>query len=61
MKPTYFSYGTKRVGFGDRAIPEADYSMCWNAYIALDGTIRKLPFEAGRAGLWKFDGQVFYL
>ena len=30
-----------------------------NVYVALDGTLRKHNFPRG--GLWKFDGQFFYL
>lgn len=33
--------------------------MCQNVYIDLDGTIR--PHKFPRAGLWRFDGQFYYL
>jgi hypothetical protein len=32
---------------------------CKNIYVALDGTLR--PHKFPKAGLWKFDGQFYYL
>ena len=31
-----------------------------NVFLDLDGTIKKLPFDAKRDGIWLFDGQIFY-
>ena len=32
-----------------------------NVYVDLKGHLNRLPFDAGRDGLWRFDGQIFYL
>lgn len=37
----------------------AAYTICENVYIDLDGTIR--PHKFPRKGMWRFDGQFFYL
>lgn len=32
-----------------------------NIFIDMFGHICKLPFDAGRNGIWKYDGQFYYL
>ena len=38
-----------------------DKAYYLNVYVDLDGTLHKLPFASPMAGLWRFDGQFFYL
>jgi hypothetical protein len=39
----------------------ATFTRGRNVYVNLAGNICKLPFDAGRDGIWRFDGQFYYL